>query len=243
MLEDQAAGLTLNELMQRVSLPRSTVQRIVAALLAEDLLAVSTVTNRIRLGPAFVRHGIAAGVDVERAAMPILTTLSQCLNETVDFSLLSGGRAVFIAQVVGTHRLRTVSSVGDSFPLHCSANGKALLAMLPPSRVDRLLDRPLETFTSQTVTDPENLRLQLDEVRKTGLAWNREEHSEGICAIGAGFLDANGNPYALSIPVPTARFERMVADIVPKILDARRRLVEEIGGFSFGPDSSPVLSV
>ena len=62
--------------------------------------------------------------------------MSEELHETVDLSTVKKDHLVFIDQVVGSQRLRTASAVGETFPLYCTANGKAYLAQLsdPPSR-------------------------------------------------------------------------------------------------------------
>ena len=66
---------------------------------------------------------------------PELVALSDRLKETVDLAVLSGDRVVFIDQVARPQRLQTVSAVGVSFPLHSTANGKALLATLDEAEV------------------------------------------------------------------------------------------------------------
>ena len=63
-------------------------------------------------------------------ARPFLERLSEELHETVDLSTVKKDHLVFIDQVIGPQRLRTVSAVGETFPLYCTANGKAYLAQL-----------------------------------------------------------------------------------------------------------------
>src|ERR1700688_1979974 len=74
-LEDEAAGLSLGQIAQRVNLPRSTVQRIVAALEAEKFLIAASPTGRVRLGPTILRLAASARTDVAAVAPPSLTQL------------------------------------------------------------------------------------------------------------------------------------------------------------------------
>ena len=77
--------------------------------------------------------GAAADVETEKLVRPFMQELSRLADETVDLSVLSGASAVFVEQVQGTQRLAAVSAVGKAFALHCTANGKALLALMPPN--------------------------------------------------------------------------------------------------------------
>lgn len=203
------AGIALPELAASVSLPKSTVHRIVGALAAEDLLENDSVT--IRLGPGLTRLGAAARRPLAEVVRPALERLHASLGETVDLAVLDGPAARFVDQIAATHRLRAVSAVGLTFPLHCTANGKAMLAALDDSAALALLPRRLERLTPATITSRPALLAELARVRRDGVAFDREEHTEGISAVGAAVVNAGGGGPpgvvgAISVPVPTARF-------------------------------------
>ena len=87
--------------------------------------------------------------------------------------------------------------MGESFPLHCTANGKAFLAGMPPQDLARALAGRLAALTPHTITDPVALGRELDRVRDDGIAYDREEHAEGICALG---IVLPGLAVAVSVP-------------------------------------------
>jgi len=205
-LQGHPGGLSQAEIGERVDLPRSTVSRLLLAL--EDLGYVASLGPRgpYRLGPDIIAMSLSARRSVLSELRPFLESMSRQLNETVDLSILDGDRAVFLDQVVGDHRLRAVSAVGDSFPLHACANGKAMLAAMDTADLDRILGGTLEKFTPNTITAVRSLRRELAGVRRSGVAIDREEHSEGICAIGALLPAVHGDILAVSIPTPTTRF-------------------------------------
>ncbi len=205
-LEDTPHGLSLGQIARKVTLARSTVQRIVAALEAEKLLIAASPTGRVRLGPALLRLAASVETDFVAIARPFLRELSAELRETVDLSALRKANMVFIDQVVGPQRLRTVSAVGELFPLHCSAPGKATLAGMSGSDIERLIGRHYEARTAHTITGHAALERDLQRVRATGLAFDREEHSEGICAVAVALRDPMGNAVSISVPVPSQRF-------------------------------------
>ncbi len=96
--------------------------------------------------------------------------------------------------------------MGISFPLFCTAAGQAILAALGPAATKRLLPEHFERFTPSTHPDLASLERELDEVRHTGIAYDREEHTLGICAIGMVLQASDQNWYAVSVPLPAQRF-------------------------------------
>src|SRR5277367_3095294 len=136
-LEGEPDGLSLGQIALRVDLARSTVQRIVDALRAEQFVIAASPTAGVRLGPALIRLAASASVEFDQITRPIMSDLSQSVGETVDLSVLKGTVAVFTDQVQGVHRLRAVSAIGETFPLHCTANGKAILSLFSAERVER----------------------------------------------------------------------------------------------------------
>lgn len=228
-LEGEPDGLSLGQIALRVGLARSTVQRIVDALRTEQFVIAASPTAGVRLGPALIRLAASASVEFDQITRPIMSELSQAVGETVDLSVLKGSVAIFTDQVQGVHRLRAVSAIGETFPLHCTANGKAILSVLTDDKVARLLRSPMPKLTSNTITKPAELLKQIETCRRTGIALDEEEHTEGISAVGTGFLDPIGRAIALSIPVPTTRFRKVHEKLATQLLAARTRVLEALG--------------
>ncbi len=223
-LEDENAGLSLGQIAQRVNLARSTVQRIVAALETEKLVIAATPNGRVRLGPTILRLAASVRSDFIAMARPFLEKLSEELHETVDLSTAKKDHLVFIDQVIGSQRLRTVSAVGETFPLTCTANGKAYLAQLSDSAVEALVGRSYTARTPKTITRLDALLDELKTVRRTGVAFDCEEHTQGICAAGVAMHDPLGNAVAISVPVPTHRFVNRQAHIAERLLATKRAM-------------------
>lgn len=227
-LEDEGGGLSLGQIAQRVELARSTVQRLVAALESERLVMAASPNGRVRLGPMILRLASSVSTDFISLARPVLEELSADLRETVDLAVIKGDHLVFIDQVVGPQRLRTVSGVGESFPLYCTANGKAYLATLEPDAIERLIGRSWQARTPHTMTSLEALLEDLEQVRQSGVAFDREEHALGICAVAITLRDLLGNDVAISVPVPTQRFQGCEELIADRLLEAKRTVANQI---------------
>jgi DNA-binding IclR family transcriptional regulator len=229
-LENEPEGLSLGELASRVQLPRSTIQRIVGALIDEQLLIAAGARAGVMLGPALIRLAATANIETDRLARPVMQELSRELEETVDLSVLQGRTAVFVDQVLGTSRLIAVSAVGEAFPLHCTANGKALLGCVDVKRRRLLLSGKLRRHTPATIVDIEEIERQIAVFDRTQLCFDLEEHSEGICAVGTSFIDPLGRDFALSVPMPVARFKSKKNAVGKQLLEARDQLLVRIPG-------------
>jgi DNA-binding IclR family transcriptional regulator len=222
-------GLSLGELAGAVALPKSTVHRLVGALAAEDLVTPPR-RGKVRLGPGLARLGAASGEALRERVRPVLLELRRELDETVDLAVLDGASARFVEQLPAPHRLRAVSSVGAAFPLHCTANGKALLAGLPEDEVARLLPARLARHTPATIVTRRALLAELTRVRAEGVAFDREEHTEGVCAVGAAIAGPDGPVAAISVPVPTPRFHAVERRVAERVRAAAAEASHEIAG-------------
>lgn len=228
-LDGEPHGLSLSQLSYRLGLPRSTVHRVVTALASEGLLAAASPNGRVRLGPEIARLALASRRELRLELRPHLQRLFDRLNETVDCAVLDGDHLRFIDQIAAPHRLRAVSSVGASFPLHCTANGKALLAELTPDEVARILPTRLRRCTSLTITARGELFEELERVRASKVAFDRQEHTTGINAAGIAIRDPFGALAAISVPMPTQRFEGRETEIADALRDARRDVLRALG--------------
>lgn len=223
-------GCSLAELAADVDLPRSTVHRLVKALEAEGLVAPVSASAGFRLGPGLLQIASANREWLVAQIHSELVALSDRLKETVDLAVLSGDHVVFIDQVARPQRLQTVSAVGVSFPLHSTANGKALLATLDEAEVRKLLPPRLRRLTCHTITSLDVLLAELEEVRATGLAWDREENDIGICAVGSTVATGVGIVTAVSIPVPASRFAGREDELATSLRAACRRMERKLAG-------------
>lgn len=226
VLGSELDGMSLGRIASQVSLPRSTIQRIVQALETEGLVSVTK--QGVKLGPTIARLGSLARMDVKNVARPHLQALAREVNETVDLSMLVEDQFLFIDQVVSDRKLRIVSSVGAMFPLHCTAHGKAYLAQLSGEQVRTLMVGKLRRHTAHTITDIDQLLEQLSEVRSSGFGYDYEEHSEDVSAVGTMVDDSAGLQYALSITVPASRFMRNHAELAVALGKCKQAIQETL---------------
>lgn len=199
--------LTLADLAERTGLPRSTVHRIVQTLQSANFVTKGAGVGGLRLGPEFGRLAANSRQVLTPTMRPFLENLARETSGSASLTVLEGLNVRFLDQAIVGQGLRAVTLVGTTFPAHCTANGKVLLAALPRAVLRAKLPERLESRTYQTITDQERLMDELDRVATEGVAFDREEHEIGISAIAALVVDDANNHAAISAAMPTARFE------------------------------------
>lgn len=225
-LKDHRSGRSLAQIAKDVDLPRSTVQRIITALAKERLVLTGAKGGSIRLGPELGVLANAASNNVVERCRKVLAQISHETGETTDLAVLRDDEMIFLDQVPGMHRLRTVSSVGDAFPLTVTANGRACLALIPEDHARKRIEA--EWAKSGTKGSIESMLKMLANIRARGIAYDIDEHTPGISAAGFAFQDLSGNYYAVSVPVPSMRFRETRRSIEDALERAKANLEEEV---------------
>jgi DNA-binding IclR family transcriptional regulator len=220
------AGVT--ELAGELGVHKSTAFRLVSVLESRGLVEQHSERGKYRLGLGLVRLAGAttARLDLTQQGRTVIEALAREVGETMNITILSGHDALYIDQVAGTSALQTHNWVGQLVPLHCTSNGKALIAFLPEARQRELLVEPLRRFTEATVTSVDDLLKELSKVRELGYATAFEELEQGLIAVAAPIRDMSGNVVAsLSASGPVFRIP---PDRVPVLGAAVRAGADEV---------------
>lgn len=195
----EPGSLRLVDLGERLGLAKSTTRRLLVGLVEVGLVSVDA-NGRFSLGERLLGFGSATGALISAIFRPTIERVARATDgETVDLSILRGHRMLFIDQIESSHRLRAVSAIGVRFPLYDTANGKAALAALDDADVEAVLSR-----LDAAVAD--GLRREIAEIRRTGIAFDRDEHTSGISAAAIARRSIGDNMIAISVPTPTERF-------------------------------------
>lgn len=224
----EPGGLSQADLSEALGLARTTVHRIVGALESQGLVRQTRTGSRYRLGPEIARMAAAVNRDSLAILHEGLAELSRSLGETVDLSVLDGTHVRFLDQVIAPNRLQAVSAVGELFPLHACAPGKAILAALAASGRAEMIPARLSSLTAATLTTPAALRKDLQRIRQDGVAFDREEHTEGICAVAAVIDPEADAVMAVSVPMPAQRFYGREEELRQAVLAARDVIRERL---------------
>jgi DNA-binding IclR family transcriptional regulator len=225
----------VSEAAEAIGMPRSSTHALMKSLLETGLLS-SPGRGRYRLGWRIVElyEVIRAGLDVRVAAAAVLERLNGETGETVNLAVLDRGDVFYLDKVasrlqLSVHGLRP----GSRLEPHCNALGKALLAFISPVEASRIIRaKPLRQFTQHTITDPERLLVVLEEIRRTGVAYEDEEVVPDVACVACPVKDPYGAAIAaVSITVPAQRMRAKRAELTRAVRAAAaeigRRLVEQ----------------
>jgi IclR family transcriptional regulator, acetate operon repressor len=204
----ESGDMGVSELGRKLDVHKATASRLLATLAERGLVERDPFSERYRLGFGLIRLAGAAmtSLDLVRSGRPILEELAERTRETVNIGVVSGDGVVYVDQVAGSRAIVSVNWVGQRTPLHCTSNGKVLLAFMAEAERDRILARPLERKTPRTIVDPAALRDELEGIRRRGYAQTVEELEEGLNAVAAPVRQADGRvTAALSVSGPAFR--------------------------------------
>jgi IclR family transcriptional regulator, acetate operon repressor len=204
----ESGDMGVSELGRKLDVHKATASRLLATLAERGLVERDPFSERYRLGFGLIRLAGAAmtSLDLVRSGRPILEELAERTRETVNIGVVSSDGVVYVDQVAGSRAIVSVNWVGQRTPLHCTSNGKVLLAFMDEPERERILARPLEKKTPRTIVDPGQLRQELEGIRRRGFAQTVEELEEGLNAVAAPVRQADGRvTAALSVSGPAFR--------------------------------------
>ncbi len=206
-LGDGPIGVT--GVADRVRLPKSTVARLLAALVSEGAAEQMPGGTDYRIGSRLVT--LAAGVrppgSLIALARPQLVSLAGLIGEAAGLSIPDGRLVHYVDQKDSANPVGIRDWTGTRLPMHAVSSGLVILAHMPPADVDRFLAGPLERFTPSTVTDPEMVRERIRLARLDGYAWTRDEVALGISSVAAALADEGGEVIgAIHVHGPSYRF-------------------------------------
>jgi DNA-binding IclR family transcriptional regulator len=236
---------SLKALSATCSIPKGTLQRILRTL--EELGYV----RQLERGGAYaltlkfhtLGRQIASQNNLVSLLQPILSSLRDKVNETVNLSILSGVEMVVIHKITSKHALQMDSIVGTSFPAYISASGKAFLAFLPEEDLRGFI-KDLRRNDAEMNSEKINiLYKELEAVRKRGLGMDFEELFKGIRCIASPVFDSAGAIAAtISCSVPTVRLDmalsqKLVREIPLAAAEASRLLEAPVHAFDLDADT------
>jgi DNA-binding IclR family transcriptional regulator len=199
---------SLTTLSRAVGLHRTTVFRILGTLRARGYVIREIDTDRYRLGVHVLTlaGAVLDDLDIRQVARPALEVLRRESRELVFLSVMESGEVVTVERLDSDQPLSLRAQLGSRRPAHCTAAGKAFLAVLPEAEREAILQQPLTSFTAHTVTAADLVRQQLVEVRARGFAWDDEEYFEGVRCVAAPVFGIERRIVGVvSLAAPTVR--------------------------------------
>lgn len=179
--------LRFTDLLAELDQPRGTLHRQISNLIDEGLLQVNADgTYGLGLRLLKLASNAWAGNQFREIAEPHLNSLHDKVGETIHLGVLQGVEVIYLDKVESRQSVRMHSQIGNASPAFCTGVGKAALSLLQgdelASRIRRIDFQP---YTERTIRDANAFLREIEEIRATGIAFDREEHESGIHCIAA----------------------------------------------------------
>lgn len=205
-LTDQPSSVSLTDVTNAVDFTKSTVRKILDTLIVMNW--VHEDEQGFRISASMIRYGEAARkqFNIVEFITPLLRQLSEQVNETVNFVILDGDKVTLIKKFESLHSVALKSVIGGQMDLYSTSVGKAILASFDDEKVNSYLDQTeLIAKTPTTITNPEELRAEIAQIKKLGFAREHGENEADITCVGASLIINEQIIGALSISTPSYR--------------------------------------
>ncbi len=235
------------EIADIMGIPKSSLSQLLRNLVGRGWLAYSSDTKSYGLGAAIIdiARGAAQTHDVIGLSGPVLAELTLATNQTSALNILRGDLAETVATVLGGDTLLAVMRLGEKSPLYTTSYGKALLAYLPADMQEDYLARvELVPVTPRTIRSVEELRIQLQTIRRDGIAYCFEEQIPGIIGTARPVIGSNGNVVgAISIATAAIRYDNALrTQIFEATAEATKKLSQQLRYLTLAPEGARVPS-
>lgn len=205
----ERGGATLTELAEDLDLAPSTAHQYLSTLQEREFVVKTE--GEFNLSHRFLDYGeyVRQRGDIYELAKQKVQQLAEETGERGQFSVPEHGRVVVLHTEVGEQAVKAGVRAGQRLPLHATAAGKAILAYYPTERVEEIIEqRGLDPVTENTITDRGVLFEELETIRERGVAYNDQEDTNRLRAVGAPVRNPDGESIgAVSISGPSHRLE------------------------------------
>jgi IclR family acetate operon transcriptional repressor len=227
-------GMGISELSRELGMPKNSVFRILTTLYSSGYLQRDHEGRIYSLSRKILALGYEALDDLSLVdkSLDVMRDLRDETGETVLLGTLAGDHGVVLELVPSSQPIKFLVDVGARFPLHTAAPAKAMLAFLPERDLEAQVKRIVfRKFTASTITSQAPFRRLLEEVRESGVAFDREEEMESLHCVAAPIFDHRGYPVAaLWITGPSYRFrEEDFPRLGRKVRQAAERVSARFG--------------
>jgi IclR family transcriptional regulator, acetate operon repressor len=202
--------LSASEISEALFLPKPSTYRLLETLERAGFVSRQGKLRRVSTGPRLtdLAFNVLKSSLSYAPRRQVLDALVKEVGETCNIGALDHNEIVYLDRVESTDwPLRLQFKIGSKVPLHCTAIGKLFLAFMPAEKCRLILDKlNFDRYTANTIMTRKALEAELQEIRKEGLALDREEYIVGVVCIAAPILDRNRNiQAAVAIQAPSAR--------------------------------------
>lgn len=215
-------GARLTEISAHLDLPDSTVHNHLRTLVQRGYVVRTENTYRVSLRFLELGEYARSRRKIYEVAKPEVDELAAETEESANLLVEEDGLGVCVYNAQAGDAIPLDMYPGKHVVLHATALGKAILAYLPESKVERIFDeRGLLARTPETIVNRDELLAELETVREQGFAVDDEERVRGVRCIAVAIKSETGQVIgAISVSGPASHID---SDLRDRLVDELRR--------------------
>jgi IclR family KDG regulon transcriptional repressor len=187
---------SLADICKSLEINKSTCHRILKVLENHNYVFYNDEKKLYSLGSYLVVLGARATefIDYLELCKHHLKELCEETQQTVVLlEPIASNRLMYVAKEEPDLPVRVTVSIGQRFPLTSASFGKCYLAFMDESKAEEIIHSSgFKQFTSKTITNIEEFKKELENVRVKGYAESYEEHTSGVCGVAAPIFGLHG---------------------------------------------------
>jgi DNA-binding IclR family transcriptional regulator len=188
LLSKEKKGLTVKDIIETMKIPKTSAYDILETLVHMEILEKNIgELNLYEIGLKSFQIGnsYSQNREIFKIIDKPLQELAEKTEKTVFYGIENAGEIVYISKHESKKAIITTAGVGSTNPMYCTSLGKAILAFLPPDKVEDILNtQSFEKKTENTLSKGELLK-ELSDIRDKGYAVDNKEIEKHMLCIGA----------------------------------------------------------
>ncbi|KOS59852.1 IclR family transcriptional regulator [Lysinibacillus agricola] len=228
----------VRELAKEMNISHSIIYRILSTFENHGFLIQNPETKKYELGLRFLEYGqmVKEKLNLSDFVLPIMKNLAEEIKESVFLTWLDGTDGVTVEIAESSQTIKFSVSIGTRTPLYIGASCKTIMAYLPEKRQMDIMDNGMEKLTSETITDPDEMLLDLENIRNQGWCFSTGEYSHSVFGLGVPLFNSKSDIIAsLTIAGPEYRkpTEEKFLEMVKIIQHAAMNIQRYFDQYSF----------
>ncbi|MDE2394010.1 MAG: IclR family transcriptional regulator [Burkholderiales bacterium] len=225
--DNEHLSLTLQDLAERIRMPKTTTFRLVNTLeRAGFLIRMDNQQYCLSLKLARLGGLVRSTLNIREIARPVMLEVNKQTQETITLNTIVGNDRMVLEVVDSPAPLMSMARLGEHMPLFLSASSRILLAHMEPDELEAVLK-----FTTAGVEyDRAAFDRELARFRKQGYALSRGQRVPGLTAISVPIFDIHGKVrHGLSLTGPSVRVDPRDLDFAEILMVAGRDISTRLG--------------
>lgn len=230
-LISQNNGLTLTKISEELKISKSTIQPILKTLLYYDYLAFNDEENTYNIGIGIfkIAQSFTGTSDSFELIKKSMREIVKGCNEICQMGIYDKtreGNVFYIAKEEPSQSISLISNIGTSLPAYATALGKSILSGFSNDKIKQIYSDGITPLTENTINTLDDLIKELEDIRKNGYAYEREESAPDIECIAVPIEQNNEIVASISVSIPTYRSSDQKIESIKKILIDQKNILE-----------------